>query len=121
MTLKHELLSDSGVLIARPSGRLTAADFSGLAADADAYIEAHGALKGLIICAKAFPGWETLDAAISHFKFVRDHHRNIWKVAIVSDSDVLTVLPTLASHFVSAEVRHFKGDEETKALAWITG
>ena len=117
--LEHKLLSETGVLIARPKGPLSAGDFSALAADADAYIETHGALKGLMICAQKFPGWENIDAAISHFKFVRDHHRKIAKVAVVSDSDVLALLPRLASHFVSAEVKRFKGDEEAKALAWI--
>ena len=117
--LEHELLSDKGVLIVRPKGPLSAGDFSVLATDADAYIQVHGALKGLMICAPTFPGWENIDGAISHFKFVRDHHRKIAKVAFVSDSDVLALLPKLASHFVSAEVKHFKGDQEAKALAWI--
>jgi len=74
-----------------------------------------------MICAPTFPGWENIDGAIAHFKFVRDHQRQIAKVAIVSDSDVLALLPTLARHFVSAEVKHLKGDEEAKALAWIAG
>ena len=72
-----------------------------------------------MICAQTFPGWQNLEAAIAHFKFVRDHHRKISKVAFVSDSEVLALLPKLADHFVSAEVRHFKPDEEAKALAWI--
>ena len=114
------MLSEAGVLIARPNEPLSVEDFSALAADADAYIEARGGLKGLVICAKEFPGWENLGAAISHFKFVRDHHRMIKKVAVVSDSDVLALLPRLASHFVSAEVKYFGGHEEEKALAWIT-
>ena len=117
--LEHELLSETGVLIARPKGPLSAMDFSALAVDADAYIETHGALRGLMICAQEFPGWENIEGAVSHFKFVRDHHRKIAKVAFVSDSDVLALLPKLASHFVSAEVKHFKGDQEAKALAWI--
>ncbi len=117
--LEHEMLSKTGVLIVRPKGPLAAGDFAALAADADAYIEAHGALSGLMICAEKFPGWENLDSAISHFKFVRDHHSNISKVAFVSDSDVLALLPKLASHFVNAEVKHFKGDEENEALTWI--
>jgi hypothetical protein len=117
--LKHELQSDKGVLIVRPEGPLAATDFSALATDTDAYIATHGALKGLMICAKAFPGWDNIDAAISHFKFVRDHHRLIAKVAVVTDSEVLSLLPVFASHFVKANVKHFKGDEEAKALAWI--
>ena len=117
--LVHELLADTGILIVRPKGPLAARDFAALSVEADAYIEAHGALNGLMICAGKFPGWANLDSAVSHFKFVRDHHRKISKVAFVSDSDVLTLLPKLVSHFVSAEVKHFKGDEEGEALAWI--
>ena len=117
--LNYELLTDQGVLIVRPKGPLSAKDFSALARDADAYIESHGALKGLLVCAREFPGWENVDAAISHFRFIRDHQRDIAKVAVVSDSEVLTLLPKFASHFVSAKVEHFTGDEEAKALAWI--
>ena len=117
--LKHELVSDKGVLIVRPEGPLSATDFSALTTDTDAYIATHGTLKGLMICAKAFPGWDNFDAAISHFKFVRDHHRLIAKVAVVTDSEVLSLLPVFASHFVKANVKHFKGGEEAKALAWI--
>jgi hypothetical protein len=117
--LEHEMVPDKGVLIVRPKGPLSEEDFAALSADADAYIETHGALNGLMICAKSFPGWENLDGLIAHFKFVRDHHKKISKVAVVSDSDVLTLLRGLASHFVSAEIQQFKGDQEEQALAWI--
>lgn len=119
--LRHEMLTESGILIARPKGPLSKEDFSALSADADAYIKAHGALKGLMICAEKFPGWEDLEGFVAHFKFVRDHHQKIAKVAFVSDSDVLALLPRLASHFINAEVRHFKGGDEKDALAWING
>lgn len=117
--LEHEMLTEKGVLIARPKGPLTVEDFSALSADADAYIEAHGALNGLVIYAEEFPGWENLDGFVSHFKFVRDHHSKILKVAFVSDSNVLALLPKIANHFVSAEVKHFKAQDEVEALAWI--
>ncbi|HUS53671.1 MAG TPA: STAS/SEC14 domain-containing protein [Thermohalobaculum sp.] len=117
--LEHEMLIEKGILIARPNGPLTGEDFAALSADADAYIEAHGALNGLVICAEVFPGWETLGGFFSHFKFVRDHHRKILKVAFVSDSNALAILPNIANHFVSAAVKHFKGDDEQQALTWI--
>jgi hypothetical protein len=117
--LEHQLLSEGGMLIVRPKGPLTAGDFTALAADADAYIEKHGALKGLMICAPEFPGWENLDGAISHFKFLRDYERKIRKVAVVSDSDILAILPAIARHFVSAEVKHFKACDEDAAVGWI--
>jgi len=117
--LKHELLTEKGVLIVRPKGPLSEKDFLSLSADVDAYIRTRGALNGLMICAEKFPGWENLDGFIAHFKFVHDHHRQISRVAFVSDSEMLALLPKLASHFVRAEVRHFKRDDETAALAWI--
>ncbi len=58
--LEHELLTETGILIVRPKGPLAARDFAALSVDADAYIEAHGALNGLMICAEEFPGWENL-------------------------------------------------------------
>jgi SpoIIAA-like len=117
--IEHELLSDKGVLIARPKGPLSAEDFRELARDADAYIETHGQLKGLIICAEAFPGWDSVDGFLSHFRFIRDHHRKIAKVAFVSDSDVLSLLPRIAGHFLSAEVRTYKSSELDEALHWM--
>jgi hypothetical protein len=119
--LQHEMLTDKGVLIARPKGPLSREDFSALSADADAFINVHGALNGLMICAEKFPGWKNLEGFIAHFKFVRDHHKKISRVAFVSDSEMLTLLPRFANHFVGAEVQHFPTDREKDALAWVGG
>jgi hypothetical protein len=119
--LEHELLADKGVLIVRPKGPLSEEDFTALSAEADAYIRTHGALNGLVIAAERFPGWENLDGFLSHLKFVRGHLTKIGKIAFLSDSDVLALLPKLAGHFVGADVRHFRGGQEQAALAWIAG
>src|SRR5512134_4038919 len=117
--LTHELLKDEGILILRPQAALEAADFEALAKEVDPYIEAHGRLRGLVIEAESFPGWSDLAALLSHFRFVRDHHRFIARVAAVSDSPLLSVAPRIASHFVSAEVRHFDFSAREQALAWV--
>jgi hypothetical protein len=44
-------------------------------------------------------------ALISHLKFVRNHQAKIEKVAAVSDSGFLSVIPSVARHFVKAEVK----------------
>ena len=119
--LEHELLADRGVLIVRPREPLSPDDFAALSIDADAYIRMHGALNGLMICAEKFPGWDSVDGFLAHFRFVREHHAKIGKIAFVSDSGMLALLPKLASHFVSAEVRHFGRDQEDEALAWMGG
>jgi hypothetical protein len=117
--LGYELLADRGVLVVKPAGALRAEDFAALAAAVDPYIEQHGGLKGLMIEAPSFPGWENFAGLISHVRFVRDHHRLIRRIAVVSDSALLALAPNLANHFVSAEVRAFDGGDRAAALAWI--
>ena len=45
-------------------------------------IEATGDRAGLIIEIRAFPGWDSPTTMAAHFRFVRDHHRRVKKVAI---------------------------------------
>ncbi len=117
--LKHELRKEEGILIVRPEGPLSADDFTHIAADVDAHIEAHGKLNGLMVHARRFPGWEDLWAVMSHLKFVRAHHRKIRRVAVVSDSAILQFAPKIATHFVSAEIRQFPYKARKEALAWL--
>jgi hypothetical protein len=85
----------------------------------DPYIEQHGKLKGLLIHANNFPGWSDFAALVSHLRFVRDHHRQIERIAVATDSGVLSVLPRIASHFVAAEVQHFEYADRDAALRWL--
>jgi len=117
--IKFELLRDRGILILSPDGPLEKADFERLAQDIDPFIASNGKLTGLMICAKAFPGWDSFGALVSHFKFVKDHHRKIERIAAVTDSDFLKIMPHIAKHFVSADVRQFAFDKRTEALAWL--
>ena len=117
--VEFELLKADGILILRPQGRLEAADFERVAREVDPYIEANGKLHGLLLDAEAFPGWRDFAALIAHFKFVRDHHRKIEKVAVVSDSSFLSVAPKFATHFVKADVRHFPQSQRDDAFAWL--
>jgi SpoIIAA-like len=117
--LQQELLRDRGILILKPEGALRAEDFTVLAGAVDPYLEEHGDLKGLMIEAPSFPGWENLAALLSHLRFVRDHQRRRRRIALVSDSTLLAVAPKIASHFVSAEVRNFDAAGRAAALAWI--
>ena len=119
--VEQELLQTEGILILRPQDRLEAADFEQLAREIDPYIGANGNLHGLMLDAEAFPGWQDFAAMVAHLRFVRDHHRKIEKVAVVSDSTFLGVAPRFASHFVQADVRHFAHAQREEALAWLRG
>ena len=59
----------------QPKSPLEQDDFVKLAKAVDPYIEATGGLAGLIIEAPAFPGWDSFGTMVTHFRFVRDHHK----------------------------------------------
>ena len=118
--LHHQLLTESGVLILHPDDKLTEEDFKSVAAEIDPYIEANGKLNGVLIDASHFDGWQSFSDMIAHFKFVHDHHKNIKRLAIVSDEDAKSRMPAFMEYFVSAEVLHFRIDEKSKAIDWLT-
>jgi len=119
--VEHELREAEGILVLRPKDRLAAADFEAVARVVDPYIEANGKLHGILLDAEAFPGWKDFAALLAHLKFVREHHRKIEKIAVVSDSSFLAFAPKVATHFVQAEIRHFPRAQQEDALSWLRG
>lgn len=117
--LNHKLLSPEGILILEPESPLKAADFVALGHQIDPYITEHGKLPGLMIHAKAFPGWSNLDAFLAHVRFIEGHLQKVQKLAIVSDNPILTEVPKIVAHLVRAEVRHFSESEYEAALRWL--
>lgn len=117
--INYELLEDKGVLVLHPEGKLEAADFNLLTSRVDTYLAGHGKLHGVLIHAKSFPGWKDFAAMLAHLKFVKDHIKNIEKVAVVADGAVADIAPSIANHFVHAQVRHFDFMREDDAWRWI--
>jgi hypothetical protein len=120
-TVEQRLVADRGVLVVEVSHALRAADFDAIGLTADTWIEANGRLNGLVIHARAFPGWENLGALVRHVRFVRDHHRNVARIALAADSKLASVAPRIAEHFVKAEVKVFGYGEVESAIAWAGG
>ena len=117
--IEHTLDTAHGILYVRPKSALEQSDFVQLAKTVDPYIAETGDLAGLVIAASTFPGWESLGAMAAHFRFVRDHHKHIKKIALVTDSALGNVAERLASHFVSAQIRHFSAGQVEAAKQWI--
>ena len=107
------------ILAVAPQGKLAVEDFARLAEEVDAYLEKEGELNGLLIEAESFPGWHDFAALLSHVRFVKEHHQKIRKVAAVTDSGFLAILPKVAGLFVKAEVKHFPYHDRAAALAWL--
>jgi len=112
--IHYELMRDQSILVITPDGPLQKADFEQLAKEVDPFIALNGSLSGLMICTKSFPGWDSFGALVSHLKFVAGHHRMIKRIAAVTDSGFLKILPNIANHFVQAKIRHFNFDERIR-------
>ena len=117
--IEYDLDTENSIVIVRPKSALEQADFTKLANAVDPHIEAGGDLAGVIIEAPRFPGWQSFGALVNHFRFVRDHHRHVKRIAVVTDSALGDFAERLASHFVSAEIRHFPAGQVEEARQWI--
>ena len=117
--LNYELNRTEGILILKPMGPLESTDFEKLAGEVDPYIIENGTLNGLMIYTKSFPGWDNFAAFLSHVKFVKNHHQKIKKIAAVTGSGFLSIMPQVANHFIRADVRHFDYDDKDTALNWL--
>jgi hypothetical protein len=114
-----KLDEDAGIVTVTPSTPLKEKDFALLSSEVDPYIEKRGKLNGLIIQIETFPGWEDFAGLISHLKFVREHHKNIEKVAAVSDGKIVSIMPRIVDHFINAKVKYFPYESLDEAILWV--
>jgi stage II sporulation SpoAA-like protein len=119
--LEYNLDTEHSILYVHPKSAIEHDDFTKLAETVDPHIEATGDLAGLVLEARGFPGWDSLGAMVNHFRFVRDHHKHIKKIAVVTDSAMGDFAERLTSHFVSAEIKHFPAGQVEEARTWILG
>ena len=105
--------------LVEPQGPLTKEDFEVIASRVNPVVEKEGELEGLVIKTPDFPGWESFGDMVEHFRFVKNHHQVIKKVALVTDAKVADLFPAIVGHFVKAEVKSFAFDEYENALEWI--
>jgi len=117
--IEYDLDTEHSIVHVRPKSAIEQDDFTNLAKAVDPYIEATGGLAGLVIEASGFPGWESLGAMVNHFRFVQDHHKHVKKIAVVTDSAMGDFAERLASHFVSAEIKHFPAGQVEAGRQWI--
>lgn len=117
--LKHKLLAPEGILILEPSAPLEADVFVDLACEIDPYVAEHDTLSGVMIHEQGFPGWVNLEAMCAHMRFIENDHQKIQRLAVVSDSSLLTELPKLASHLLQSEVKHFSESSYEDSLQWF--
>ncbi len=116
--VSHRLLPDSGVIVVEVKQALRAQDFDALAFTADNWIETHGYLQGLVIHVREFPGWENFGSFLRHLRFVRDHHREVKRIAFAADSKLASFAPEIGGLSIRAEVKSFGYEELDIAITW---
>ncbi len=117
--LDYSIMKPEGILVLKPHAPLSKEDFAGLGPAVDAYLADHAKLHGLLVHSRGFPGWESFGGFTAHLHFVREHHRKVERVAIVTDSQIADIAESLGKHFMSAEIRHFPFADDVKALDWL--
>ncbi|HWO14130.1 MAG TPA: STAS/SEC14 domain-containing protein [Polyangiaceae bacterium] len=117
--LQFRLDRETGVLLVEPHGELEAADFDRLRAEVDPHLEQEGKLEGVVVIAEHFPGWDDLSAFGSHLRFVREHHRKVRRVALVTNDWLAWAVPRFARLFTNAEVRTFALEQRDQANRWV--
>jgi hypothetical protein len=117
--LDYSIMKPEGILVLTPKAPLSRGDFGGLRAAVDSYLSDHAKLKGVLIHSRGFPGWKNFGGVAAHMHFVREHHKKVERVAVVTDSQIARIAELLGKHFTSAEVRRFPFSEDMKALDWL--
>lgn len=117
--LDYSVMKPEGILVLKPHSPLSKEDFDGLSAAVDAYLSDHAKLHGVLIQSKEFPGWENFGGFSAHMHFVKEHHKKVERIAVVTDSSIAGVAESLGRHFTSAEVKHFPFPDDTQAMDWL--
>jgi hypothetical protein len=117
--LNYAIMQPEGILVLRPSAPLQKEDFVGLSLDVNAYLAGHATLHGVMIQANVFPGWENFGGFTAHMHFVREHHKHVERIAVVTDSPLAGLAELLGKHFTSAAFRHFASTDAAVALKWL--
>jgi hypothetical protein len=117
--LAYHLNEDTGIVELRPRGPLEAQDFASLGLTVDAYLEEHGALRGVLVELEHLPEYDDFDALAAHLRFVRRHLPHIRRVAVVTDNPWLEPLPDVVRLLTPLEVRRFPTARRGDAFVWI--
>jgi len=116
--LNITLDKEKGIAILEPDSELSESDFKNASNIIDTYLEKSGKLNGIIIHVKSFPWWDSFSSLIAHLKFIKEHHKKVSHVALVTDSAVGSLGENIAKHFISAEIKSFPFNEFEKSIIW---
>ena len=110
---------ENKIVTLQPYGALRKEDFDNAVKVIDPFIKENGKLNGIIIYTESFPGWEDYAAFNRHLVFIKNHHKEIKKLAFVTDSLGGSIAELISSHFVEAVIQNFDYNDLGDARKWI--
>jgi hypothetical protein len=116
-SITHRVLPDAGVVVVEVTEPLRVQDIDELAALVDGWLAEHPTLHGLVLHARAFPGWENLSGLVRHLRFVVGHHRQVDRLGLAVDGSLAAVAARVAELVAHPQVRRFAFDELPAAIA----
>lgn len=116
--VSHRLFRDEGVVVIEVKKMLHSFDFDAVVNKVNASLAAGNELKGLVIHAHDYSGWEKLSSFFRHLQFHGDAHQQLRRVGVAGDLGVTGFAPQLSQHFLSAEVKSFGYGDLSAAIAW---
>lgn len=112
---------DQGLVVVKVVGKLEEGELQDIAGPVvDEIIAEQGRVKGLLLDATGFEGWDGLPSLLSHLKFVKHHQKFIRKVALVGNHTWQSIAPKVASIFLDALPKYFPEDQMTSARHWVS-
>ncbi len=116
--IKIDLSESKKVLLVNVTTALTVKDIAEMAKAIDEHINQEDDVPNLVLQLSKMPQWDGFQALKAHFQLVKNHHQLIKKVAVVSDSRALTIMPYIMDHFITAKLRHFPENATQDAKTW---
>ncbi|MBN1590555.1 MAG: STAS/SEC14 domain-containing protein [Pirellulales bacterium] len=99
-------------------GTIRANDFDRIREHVDELIARHGAVR-LLLDATEFEGWQDVEAAKTHFEFVKEHHDRVERIAVLGNRQWQHWLASAIGVFLHPEVKCFEPDEREAARMWL--
>ena len=111
ITIQHEgSLTVTGIF-----GTFEVVDFKRFETEVEQQLRARGKID-LLMDLTEMMGY-TLDAVIEDIRFSREHARDVGRIALLSEKELVVWTALLSRLFVTAEIRVF--DDEAMAREWL--
>ncbi|NLE36462.1 MAG: STAS/SEC14 domain-containing protein [Pirellulaceae bacterium] len=99
-------------------GNIRSHDFAPIRRHIDDLIAKYGAIR-LLLDASEFDGWQDVEAAKAHFRFIQEHHHRVERIAVVGNRQWQYWLAAVVGVFLHSEMRCFANEQQEEARRWL--